>query len=76
MHFITFINKFQSLSSIMAGSNHAILDLGEDDLQFTTNDYKVQTKTMTEEISKTIIEIESDVEYNLVIFRMPRTCIV
>jgi len=24
----------------MAGSNHAILDLGEDDLQFTTNDYK------------------------------------
>ena len=26
----------------MAGSNHAILDLGEDDLQFTTNDYKVQ----------------------------------
>ena len=25
----------------MAGSDHAILDLGEDDLQFTTNDYKV-----------------------------------
>ena len=26
----------------MAGSDHAILDLGEDDLQFTTNDYKVR----------------------------------
>ena len=73
MHFITFINKFQNLSSIMAGSNHAILDLGEDDLQFTTNDYKVQTKTMTKEISKTIIEIESDIEYNLVRRRWRRT---
>jgi len=27
----------------MAGSDHAILDLGEDDLQFTTNDYKSQS---------------------------------
>ena len=57
----------------MAGSNHAILDLGEDDLQFTTNDYKVQTKTMTKEISKTIIEIEFDIEYNLVRRRWRRT---
>ena len=57
----------------MAGSNHAILDLGEDDLQFTTNDYKVQTKTMTKEISKTITEKESDIEYNLVRRRWRRT---
>ena len=71
MHFITFINKFQNLSSIMAGSNHAILDLGEDDLQFTTNDYKVQTKTMTEEISKIITE--SDIKYNSVRRRWRRT---
>jgi len=27
----------------MAGSDHAILDLGEDELQFTTNDYKSQS---------------------------------
>ena len=29
----------------MAGNDHAILDLGEDDLQFTTNNYKVSLRT-------------------------------
>jgi len=27
----------------MSGADHAILDLGEDELQFTNNDYKTQT---------------------------------
>ena len=28
-------------------ADHAILDLGEDDLQFTTNDYKVSDVMLT-----------------------------
>ena len=28
----------------MSGADHAILDLGEDDLQFTTTDYKSQVR--------------------------------
>ena len=28
----------------MSGSDHAILDLGEDELQFTKTDYKAQVK--------------------------------
>ena len=39
---VSIVNKFSVMlfSDRMASSNHAVLDLGNEDLQFTTNDYK------------------------------------
>jgi hypothetical protein len=37
----------------MSGADHAILDLGEDELQFTTTDYKAQVGGLREQARNT-----------------------